>query len=568
MPGGCCPRIFSDVSVSMSRPNMARRDALAMRAAVVLTLLAALSVPLVVAAAPRTADPLETAKSDIRLKKFAAAATELQRLAVAGNSEAQYVLGTFYLNGLSGPRDPAKAREWLEKSASQGNARAAFSLSVLLAQSDPPNREAAEHWLARSRELGFVPAAQPADRSAPSLELRTHGDLSDPQIRAEAFWLAAEEGDVAELKALTNKSMIDARDAFGRGALAKAAEAGRTDAVSFLLSQGAAVDARDSHGMTPLMLAARAGSLGSVDALLKQHADANAVDQSHNTPLMYASVSAKLEVVEHLLAAGATPGSRNVQDWSALDFALVSGTATEIATRLRESGATALRHNAVSNAELTSITRPVPPQLDLYAGWPDVAVAAVKTEPSLLNAVLARGADSNAAVPGGSSTLIVASLAGSPRAVETLLSSGARFSQTDRRGDTALMHAIRARRQDVVEVLLGKGVSPEEHTDTSEPTLVAAVKAGSPSIVHSLLAAHARPNSQDARGENALMLAARVGDMDTLRQLLDAGASTELEDKGGRTALWNAAHAGKLEAAQLLIEHGANVNHADASGVP
>jgi len=68
-------------------------------------------------AAPAAKDPLDGVKESIRLKQFAGGATELQRLAAAGNPDAQYLLAVFYLNGLNGPRDAAQARSWLEKAA-------------------------------------------------------------------------------------------------------------------------------------------------------------------------------------------------------------------------------------------------------------------------------------------------------------------------------------------------------------------------------------------------------------------------------------------------------------------
>src|SRR5437763_16576024 len=104
-------------------------------------------------AAPRQfsrPDPLEGVKTAIRLKKFAEAATALQKLAGAGNADAQYMLAVFYLNGVNGPRDPGQARGWLEKSAGQGNARPALSLAKLFAESDPPHTQPAEHWPARA----------------------------------------------------------------------------------------------------------------------------------------------------------------------------------------------------------------------------------------------------------------------------------------------------------------------------------------------------------------------------------------------------------------------------------
>ena len=84
-------------------------------------------------------------------KVFGAAQSDLQRLADGGNADAQYLLGAFYLNGLGSPRDPVKAKLWLEKSAAQGNSHAAFSLASLYADSDPPDLQAAEHWRARPR---------------------------------------------------------------------------------------------------------------------------------------------------------------------------------------------------------------------------------------------------------------------------------------------------------------------------------------------------------------------------------------------------------------------------------
>src|SRR2546429_8510935 len=58
----------------------------------------------------RAADPLEGVKTAIRLKKFAEAATALQKLASAGNADAQYMLAVFYPHGGNRPRHPRQAR--------------------------------------------------------------------------------------------------------------------------------------------------------------------------------------------------------------------------------------------------------------------------------------------------------------------------------------------------------------------------------------------------------------------------------------------------------------------------
>jgi TPR repeat protein len=181
-----------------------------LRAIALLSAFTATLGPVIASAAQRPVDVLEAAKAHIRQKNFTAATTELQHLATAGNRDAQYLLAVLYLNGLNGPRDPIKAHDWLEKSARQGNARAAASLSALTAES-------------AGADLAQV-------------------EVADPRTRAEALWLAAAEGDLPRLRAVADKQAIESHDAFGRGALARAAEAGHAAAVSFLIGQGASVD--------------------------------------------------------------------------------------------------------------------------------------------------------------------------------------------------------------------------------------------------------------------------------------------------------------------------------------
>ena len=210
-------------------------------------------------------------KTEIRLKNFSAAATALQQLAAGGNVEAQYLLGVFCLNGVSGPRDPQAARAWFEKAASQGHARAAFSLSALLAEADPPDPAGAQRWLKRAHELGFATpktqAPPPGVAAGLPSSLVPAAQLSDPAVKREAFWLAAGSGDVVTLASLADPALVAATDEFGRGALDRAAETGSAPAVALLLQRGAQANAADREGITPLMLAARAGEVDRIDAL-------------------------------------------------------------------------------------------------------------------------------------------------------------------------------------------------------------------------------------------------------------------------------------------------------------
>jgi len=418
----------------------------------------------------RPPDPLEGVKASIRVKDFAAAAKALQRLADAGNAEAQYLLAVFFLNGLRGPPDPVTARSWLEKSAAQGNARAAFSLASFCTDADPPDPQCAAHWLARARELGFRAPAPSAGSTAPRQELPSSllpsAQLKDPAVRREALWLAAADADLPGIEALADPTLTAARDEFGRGALARAAQDGSGPAVTLLIHRGAPVDAADDHGVTPLMLAARSGEPAAVEALLAAHASVAAADRAGNTALMYAAISGRIDAVDRLLAAGASVTARDAQDWSALDFAQQRG-AADVAARLTAKGATALaRHAVESESPPTSVQRA---QRDLYAGWPDLAVAAARPSPELLHSVLGKGADANAATRDGLLMLSVAVLSGTPDSVEALLAAGAQTAHGDSRGISPLLLAAREGRADVVAALLAHGASADGTAQDPEP---------------------------------------------------------------------------------------------------
>src|SRR5882757_6801806 len=250
----------------MSRRNLARRR-LSLRTWGPLTLCVSVSV----FAAEPAASPMDGIKDAIRLKQFAHAATELQRLAAAGNPDAQYLLGVFYLNGLNGPGDAGQARVWMEKAAAQGNARAAASLKAMGSAADGV-RTAGEGGAAASVRGGVAGTGGNTVRTGAITLLRPQ-DYPDATTRHEALWLAATHGDLPSVQALSDHDSVTSHDDFGRGALDRAAAAGHTDIAESLIHSGAPVDAPDQYGITALMLAARAGHSATVGALV--HAGAN-----------------------------------------------------------------------------------------------------------------------------------------------------------------------------------------------------------------------------------------------------------------------------------------------------
>src|SRR5256886_7645064 len=96
----------------------------------------------------------------------------------------------------------------------------------------------------RAPKLAFpAPTAPPgaaAAQQGPPSSLLPAAQLKDPGVRRDALWLAATDGDVPSLEILADPALVSARDEFGRGALARAAEAGSAPAVTPLPPRGAA----------------------------------------------------------------------------------------------------------------------------------------------------------------------------------------------------------------------------------------------------------------------------------------------------------------------------------------
>lgn len=74
---------------------------------------------------------MDEARAALARRDFAAAVSELQPLAEAGNAEAQSELGTLFFRGLGVPQDDAAAARWERLAADQGFAPAQASLGAL-----------------------------------------------------------------------------------------------------------------------------------------------------------------------------------------------------------------------------------------------------------------------------------------------------------------------------------------------------------------------------------------------------------------------------------------------------
>jgi ankyrin repeat protein len=410
--------------------------------------------------------------------------------------------------------------------------------------------------------------------------LQTAAGVGNPEV--VALVLAARP----DLEASCDQGMIQGT------ALTWAACQGHTEAVRLLLAAGAQVDAADGSGTTGLMKAAWWGHGDSVRALLDGGAAVNAANQCGQTALFAAAARGHRAIVQDLLRAGADPRTRTVEGASAL-FTAVRGEHVEAARLLLQAGVDV---NAATDDGQTPLfaavaqdhRRLVPLLLaaadpnvalrqddsrdgDLVEGTTPLLLAVVKRRARSFRALLAAGADVNAANARGDTALTLAARKGLTRYVERLRAAGATGSLDERAFlSRALLQAAARGNVGRVRALLQGGADANVRDDRpfhhGKTPLLHAAEHGHVEAVRTLLEGgadvHATETSSHFAGNGwtALLYAACGGHAEVLRVLLTAGADPNARDRQRSAAPIVAAAAGHLDAVRILLEAGADPN--------
>jgi ankyrin repeat protein len=148
---------------------------------------------------------------------------------------------------------------------------------------------------------------------------------------------------------------------------------------------------------------------------------------------------------------------------------------------------------------------------------------------------------------------MVAARSGNASVVEQLLARGANPNARAARGQTALMWAVAQKHPDVVKALIQRGADIHTRSDSWSQ-----IEAVSP---------HGNPdyNREISYGNNTpLMFAARVGDLASARLLVASGANVNDQDARGVSVVVLAAHSGFRELVEFLLESGADPNSSTA----
>ena len=425
----------------------------------------------------------------------------------------------------------------------------------------------------RARDVTAVRALlkQRVDVNAPqgdgtrALHWAAHVDdltIADLLIRAGARGAVANENGFTPLhlacinrngamveRLLAARADANAASINGETVLMTCARAGDARGVKALLIKGARVNVKETaHDQTALMWAAAQRHPDVAALLIESGAEVHARSRTYpqtvvgeqtqrfgreelnytvlrggSTPLLFAARSGDAASVRLLIAAGANPNDTLPEGMSALVVAAHSGH-TDVATLLLEKGAspdaadagyTAL-HAAVLRSDLTLVkallaagadpnprtTRGTPIRRDttdynlpaMLIGSTPYLLAARFLEPGIMKALVAGGADAKLTMKDGATALMVAAGAGSP-------------GNASRRG---------------IAVIDGGEVEPESQVLEA---VVAAVELG------------ADVNATNQSGDTALHVAAGRGLNSVVQLLADRGAQLSVKNKRGLTPL-------------------------------
>lgn len=351
------------------------------------------------------------------------------------------------------------------------------------------------------------------------------------------------------------------------------------------------VEMCDCDPEAPLHTAVRFNRFEAAQMLLEAGADIDTTTGIDLTPVALAAAELNAPMVRYLLNHGADPNKPGgTVDWESARrsdrFAQVPQTAqgmTPLEALLTSYGLPQCLNGGIPHVRdyytklLNETAGGWADNYDLYisktakiaqlliadGATPDVAAAAAIGDLHLLNALLAAGADANAANDIGMTPLHYAAMHGRTAAAAVLLDHGADVNSADHAGWTPLLLAVLGGQAQTAELLLEHGADPDAPSRSRRLALWLAASRGDNDCAEMLLRYGAAVGAKTHAGltETPLHIAAQTGNLELIRMLVEYGDDVNSTISTGHlTPLHYAARNGQLEAAKELIAAGADVS--------
>lgn len=212
--------------------------------------------------------------------------------------------------------------------------------------------------------------------------------------------------------------------------------------------------------------------------------------------------------------------------------------------------------------------------------------AVYRNDVTLVERLLAAGANANARNDYGSTPLSEAAVVGNAAVIKKLLEAGANVESANGDGQTALMIVARSSNLEAAKLLLdhGANVNARERW-RGQTALMWAAAESQPQMVRLLIKHHAAVNARSdltnferqvtseprmqarpSGGFTPLLYGARKGCLECVKFLVAAGADVNLADPDGVSPLLRATENLNFDIAAFLVQHGAEVDKWDRWG--
>lgn len=229
---------------------------------------------------------------------------------------------------------------------------------------------------------------------------------------------------------------------------------GRIEAVALLVSHGANVNSRNRRGVTALMEAADAGDTEVVKYLVQHLATIDLSDDEGRTAISLSASRRYSDIVSFLAGAGANIEARDNHERTPLMQAIASVPVapSDAAAHVTEEG------EQLSIVELL-LARGANPNTVDRKGWTPVALGAEYGSPEIVSALLRRGANVNVRTTslGNQSPLMIAIRRNNLAMLKAFLAAKPDLSVVDSKGLTALDYAQRYQDSGMIDLLRKAG---------------------------------------------------------------------------------------------------------------
>ncbi|MFH1222501.1 MAG: ankyrin repeat domain-containing protein [Candidatus Micrarchaeota archaeon] len=288
-----------------------------------------------------------------------------------------------------------------------------------------------------------------------------------------ALALAAKTNNLKGAMVLTAfEADVNIPDNLGCTPLMMAAQEGNFEFAKYLISKGAKIDVKDKSRKNVLMHAAIGGNVGIAD-LVADDVELEERDNDGRTALAHAVINKKREMINYLVIAGADVHGKDNAHKTILMHAIAAGDGPTI-NFLKKHGAHADEDTSLLDgllleafhepdrekmkAKITdALERGANVDARVANGMTSLMSAAFEGDEEVVELILKYKPDVNAKDGDGTSVLMYAAHGGNVKILERLVELGAEVNDKSNDDSTPLMFAIRAEKVEAAAFLVGKG---------------------------------------------------------------------------------------------------------------